>query len=270
MRTTANQKLRLKKPNGWFPAGDGFLEAITVLSDGAFKLFVFLCLNADRRTATYSASARELGRVVGKSHRWVQTYITELQVKGLCSSLPTRIPYLGTTFRICDQYWPYASDAADADTTPNEYVTAIRNTFLSLGCTTARFGPPEQRQTLEFQKRGVPLEVLTDAMFIAACRKFVAWLNNGQSQPIGSMRYFENVVEEVQERPFPPEYRDHIRFEVRKLTRLWAESPKRIAAEADDREFHKQRRDDADAILGSGVEEIALCDPEIEMRDKNR
>ena len=230
---------------------------------------MFLCLNADRRTATYSASARELGRVVGKSHRWVQTYITELQVKGLCSSLPTRIPYLGTTFRICDQYWPYASDAADADTTPNEYVTAIRNTFLSLGCTTARFGPPEQRQTLEFQKRGVPLEVFTDAMFIAACRKFVAWLNNGQSRPIGSMRYFENVVEEVQEHR-SREYRDHIRFEVRKLTRLWAESPKRIAAEADDREFHKQRRDDADAILGSGVEEIALCDPEIEMRDKNR
>jgi hypothetical protein len=29
MGTTANQKLRLKKPNGWFPAGDGFLEAIT-------------------------------------------------------------------------------------------------------------------------------------------------------------------------------------------------------------------------------------------------
>ena len=93
MGTTANQKLRLKKPNGWFPSGDGFLEAITVLSDGAFKLFVFVCLHADRRTATYSASTRELGRVVGKSHRWVQTYITELQVKGLCSSLPTRVPY---------------------------------------------------------------------------------------------------------------------------------------------------------------------------------
>ena len=54
MGTTANQKLRLKKPNGWFPAGEGFLEAITILSDGAFKLFVFLCLHADRRTAMYS------------------------------------------------------------------------------------------------------------------------------------------------------------------------------------------------------------------------
>ena len=48
------------------------------------------------------------------------------------------------------------------------------------------------------------LEVLTDAMFVAACRKFAACLNNGPSQPIGSMRYCEITVEEVQERPFPP------------------------------------------------------------------
>jgi hypothetical protein len=91
-------------------------------------------------------------------------------------------------------------------------------------------------------------------MFVAACRKFVAWLNNGLSHPIGSMRYFETVVEEVQERPFPPEYRDHIRFEVRKLARLWVQSPKRIGAQADDRELNKERRDDADARPESSVE----------------
>jgi 1-acyl-sn-glycerol-3-phosphate acyltransferase len=31
MGTTANQKLRLKKPNGWFPAGEGFAKAVPVL-----------------------------------------------------------------------------------------------------------------------------------------------------------------------------------------------------------------------------------------------
>src|SRR4030095_13588002 len=89
--------------------------------------------------------------------RFCELYKRWVRKLDLILRLPTRIPYLGTIFRICDQYWPYVSDAADADTAPNEYVTAIRNTLLSLGCTTGRFGPPEQRQTLEFQKRGVPL-----------------------------------------------------------------------------------------------------------------
>ncbi|MBP7906292.1 MAG: hypothetical protein KA099_13330, partial [Alphaproteobacteria bacterium] len=51
-----NRKLRLKKNSGWFPAGESFLNAMSVLSDHTFKLFVFVCLNADRETATYTAS----------------------------------------------------------------------------------------------------------------------------------------------------------------------------------------------------------------------
>ncbi|NTU64254.1 MAG: hypothetical protein HGB05_12845 [Chloroflexi bacterium] len=42
MTDNTNPKLRLKKATGWFPAGDGFLKAITILPDGPFKLFVFL------------------------------------------------------------------------------------------------------------------------------------------------------------------------------------------------------------------------------------
>lgn len=38
------EKLRLKEPTGWFAAGSGFQRAITELSDGAFKLFAYLCL----------------------------------------------------------------------------------------------------------------------------------------------------------------------------------------------------------------------------------
>ncbi len=101
---TADRKLRLKKPNGWFPAGEGFLRAMTELSGGAFKLFVFLCLNAERQTAAFTASHRSLASAMGKSKLAVEAYITELKSKGYCSVQPSRIPYVGTSFRICEKF----------------------------------------------------------------------------------------------------------------------------------------------------------------------
>jgi hypothetical protein len=40
----------LKQPSGWFAAGAAFRQALTLLSDGAFKLFAYLCLQAKRQT----------------------------------------------------------------------------------------------------------------------------------------------------------------------------------------------------------------------------
>jgi len=45
-----NERLNLKQKRGWFPAGDTFRKALAILSDGAFRLFTYLCLEADRRT----------------------------------------------------------------------------------------------------------------------------------------------------------------------------------------------------------------------------
>jgi len=42
--------LRLKHPTGWFAAGREVLRALALLSDGAFKLYIHLCLTAERST----------------------------------------------------------------------------------------------------------------------------------------------------------------------------------------------------------------------------
>ena len=39
---------KLKHPSGWFAAGWEVSRALGLLSDGAFRLFIYLCLNADR------------------------------------------------------------------------------------------------------------------------------------------------------------------------------------------------------------------------------
>ena len=41
--------LILKNPRGWFAAGAEVQKAMELLSDGAFRLFIYLCLNARQR-----------------------------------------------------------------------------------------------------------------------------------------------------------------------------------------------------------------------------
>ena len=53
-------RLRLKRSSGWFAAGQEMATALTLLSDAAFKLYVFLCLNVDRHSA----------RMVGEPMSW--------------------------------------------------------------------------------------------------------------------------------------------------------------------------------------------------------
>jgi hypothetical protein len=44
-------RLRLKRSTGWFAAGHEVAAALPLLSDAAFRLYVFLCLNVDRHSA---------------------------------------------------------------------------------------------------------------------------------------------------------------------------------------------------------------------------
>jgi len=45
---STGSRLQLKQPTGWFAAGREVACALQLLSDAAFKLFVWLCLQAER------------------------------------------------------------------------------------------------------------------------------------------------------------------------------------------------------------------------------
>src|SRR2546427_10344233 len=61
----ASPRPTLKEPTGWFAAGRSFRQALTLLSDGAFKLFAYICLEADRRTGRFETTQRELAQALG-------------------------------------------------------------------------------------------------------------------------------------------------------------------------------------------------------------
>jgi hypothetical protein len=222
-----NERLNLKQTAGWFPAGDTFRKALAILSDGAFKLFSYLCLEADRRTGRFQATHKELALAIGKSKRAVGSYIAELEARGICSVAPGKNQFAHTTFEIADSYWPYRrSDDCPESPEQKAYVESVRICFLSLGCGTGKFGVTDAADARDLQQRGIPLVVIEEAMLIGACRKYSSWFEGNALEPIRSLRYFEPLIVEIQKEPLPSGYPAYLREKIRKLAALWDEQAK--------------------------------------------
>jgi hypothetical protein len=217
-------RLCLKEPSGWFVAGVSFRQALLTLSDGAFKLFAYLCLEADRRTGRFETGHAELAKAIGKSRRIVGKYIDELEHKKVCVVRPGRNQYARTSFEIRDEYWPYnRTQEVECANSParNAYVDAIRHSFVATGCTTRKFSVRDEQFARDLQRRGIPLEIVQDALLMGATRKYISWLNGGSLLPIGSLAYFEALVSEIQERPIPADYREYLQEKVVQLAKAW-------------------------------------------------
>jgi hypothetical protein len=231
-----DRALSLKERSGWFAAGDSFRLALLTLSDGAFKLFVHLCLEADCHTGRHEAVQSELARRIGKSRRVVGKYIEELEHKGICTIRRGRNQYARTSYEIRDQYWPYhrACDLeADAGDERDAFVDAIRDCFISFGCTTGQFCSRDASLARDWQQCGIPLNTILDALLMGACRKYSSWLNSAPTEPIGSLRYFESVVTEMQERPLPAGYGEYLRKKVAKFAAAWAKESAKAPEKGD-------------------------------------
>jgi hypothetical protein len=219
---------KIRQSKGWFPAGNEFRKASQVLSDGAFKLFFHLAIEADSRTGCVQATYRALAAELKKSKRAIGTYAAELSEKETCTIRPGENQYCKTTFRISDDYWPYERDTASEAPEKNSYVAAIQKAYLSLGCTKARFSAGDEQKAREFEQRGVPLEVVEDAMLMGACRKYSSWLEGRASEPIGSLAYFENLIAEIKQQPFPEGYREYVSAKNLKFAEAWAEKTRSV------------------------------------------
>ena len=222
-----NERLSLKHMTGWFPAGDAFHKALDILSDGAFRLFAYLCLEADRRTGLCQATHKELALAMGKSKRAIGAYIAELDARGICHVRPGKNQFAHTTFEISDSYWPYRrSDDCPESTEQKAYVESVRTCFLSLGCGSRKFGVTDEAEARDLHRRGIPLTVIEEAMLIGACRKYGSWFEGNALEPIRSLRYFDPLIAEIQKEPLPSGYPVYLREKIKKLAALWDENAK--------------------------------------------
>jgi hypothetical protein len=215
-----SQVLALKESSGWFAAGSCFRRTLPLLSDGAFKMFAYICLEADRRTGRYEAVQAELASALRKSRRIIGKYIRELERQGVCNVRDGKNQYARTCFEIRDEYWPYTR--ITDGTVRNTYVDSIRDTFVSLGCTTGKFTTRDAQIAEQFQRRQIPLELVQDALLMGVCRKLISLLNGCSEELIASLAYFENLIEEIRERPIPADYREYLRKKSDQLRCAWA------------------------------------------------
>jgi hypothetical protein len=209
----------LKQPTGWFAAGREFHQAMRLLSDSAFKLYVWLCLNADRRTGRIAVELEKLAAGLGVEHRWVEGGLTELCQRGVCRLDAQQL-------EIEDRFWPYQKQVPPAgDLTQADYVRSVQAWFLQPACVRSSFTAADERIAVELYRRGIGLDSVRRAIWLGCARRYATMLNSQTAQPITSLRYFALIVDEVTQPGVPASYWEYVRRKADQLERQWLRQP---------------------------------------------
>jgi hypothetical protein len=215
--------LILKNSKGWFAAGAEVQQAMTLLSDGAFKLFVYVCLNARRDSATLEISQSDLARALNKSKGSIRSHLREMESCGVCRMRYTNHPFARGVIQISESFWPYQRPCAEAVAQDGSeaFVAQIRKMLQARACVLNTFSAADESIARRWFAHGVPLERIEQAILLACSRKYVSWANNQTHAPIASLAYFEQVLEEIARQEIDPEYWNCLRFRIRRLEERW-------------------------------------------------
>jgi len=219
---------KLKHPTGWFAAGREVSRAATLLSDGAFKLYIYLCLNADRSTGHLKIDHSHLANALQKSRRSIVTYMEELRRQQVCRSVDAVNQHLGGSIEIADSFWPYER-GLPANRLPclAEYTEQIRVLMQAHGCVTGTFGPADEKLAAELFRRQIPLEQVEHAFLLGCARKYVAMLNGQSSGPVASLKYFGTIIDEVGQLQMSADYWKYLRNRAYRLEHQWLQKAAR-------------------------------------------
>jgi hypothetical protein len=210
-------RLILKQPTGWFAAGREVAQAMTLLSDGAFKLYLHLCLQAERHTGRVVLHAAAWAQALGKDPAWIEACLGELYRNHVCEG--------GGGVEICDRFWPYEKQAGGAAGAPKaEFVRQVRAAFLKPACVRSVFTAADEKLALSLYRREVSLEQVRRAVWLGCARKYVAMLNGQTQQLITSLAYFASLIEEVRQPQIPASYWDHVRQRMEGMEKRWMQT----------------------------------------------
>lgn len=215
-------QLILKRPSGFFAAGREVEQALALLSDGAFKLFVHVCLHAERRSGRLRFRHGDLARRLGKSPRSITSYLRELQLHNVCQVQAAPNQHRTGSIEIADCFWPYHKQTPE--TTWNDqlhYIEQVRKLFLSCSCVQGTFSSADERLAAEWHHSNVPLQRMERAYLLGSARKYVALLNHPASPPISSLRYFAHLLAEVSRLSVSPSYWQHLARQTDQLEQRW-------------------------------------------------
>ena len=215
-------RLRLKRPAGWFAAGQEMAAALPLLSDAAFRLYVFLCLHVNRHSARMIWEPVEVANLLQRDRQSVIDGLEELCRREVCLRYPLALDR--SCVEIGDRLWPYEKPPVEeVGIGQNNYVQQVRQMLVVPACVRAGFSGADERLAANLYRRGVTLVQLQRAIWLGCARKYVALLNGSENAPmfITSLNYFSALVNEVAESSAGEDYWKHMRNKVTQLERIW-------------------------------------------------
>jgi hypothetical protein len=213
---SARARLRLKRQSGWFAAGQEVDSALQLLSDAAFKLFVWLCLHAERSRGAVWATPAELARTLGKNESAICLALEELERQGVCNLKAEGV------IEIRDRFWPYQRQCKPtASDESRHYVEEVKRLFLQRRCVQSSFTTADEKLAVSLFRRGIPLLQVEHAILLGAARKYGAILQHGPGTPISSLHYFTDLFEEVRRQETSPGYWTYIANKVKTFEQTW-------------------------------------------------
>ena len=209
-------RLRLKHASGWFAAGQEVMLALEILSAEAFRLYVCLCLHAERQMGRIAWNPDQVAPLLHRGTEELRKAMAELCRKEVCT------PVGGAEVEILDRFWPYEKLAiAQSVTEQASYIEQVRRILLRPACVRASFSAADQRLAANLYRRGVTLNQLERAIWLGCARKYIALLNNQSPMLITSLHYFTGLVEEVSATSVADSYWLHVQRKVEQLERRW-------------------------------------------------
>lgn len=216
-------RLTLKHPSGFFAAGCEMKDALTLLSDGAFKIYVYVCLHADRRTAQLRFRMAELAHATGHSTRSLTTYLEELRQTEVANVYRAANQHELGRMEIRDRFWPYIKpdDTCQGDPEQALYVARVRGFFLEPACVSAVFSAADEKLAAEWYRAGVPLDQVQRGILLGCARKYVALFNHPGGSPITCLQYFAGIVQEIATLDMSLDYWRYLAVRMRKMESQW-------------------------------------------------
>lgn len=210
---------KLRDPRG----GNVGLVKGLALPDGPFKLYVWLRLNARIDTGTLETSQTEIARALKKTRGTIRANLQTLQQEQVCRMKFPRNPRGRGWIQITDDYWPYerGDDCRTDDAELRSYLEQIRKILAERACIRTAFSATDELLAREWHARGVLIEHIGQAVLMGCARKYVSWRNGAPRVPIGSLAYFQPILDEVKEQNAPTEYWTFTRHRIERMEKLW-------------------------------------------------
>jgi len=189
-----------------------------LLSDGAFKLYIYICLHAQRDTGCLDIVETNMARALGKNPKLLKGCVGEMEQQGICRRRYATKHQEVDQIEVCDAFWPYEKNPGRASNEhQSQYLERIRQLLTGHRCMAIAFTPADRRLALELCQKAVSLENVERAILLGCSRKCMALLNGQITTPIASLHYFRGIVQEVEQLKMTADYWRYLELSLNRM-----------------------------------------------------